>query len=165
MPSGTRGGEGPQPLQEAWIAFLRLWDWEWTGTLTFRGNVHPEAADKRFRRFVMQLNRVLYGRRWFKHGRGIRWVRALEYQQRGAVHYHVLFAGVSGLRPHDCARMWNDLGGLAEIQPIRNTAAALRYLTKDVLRGGELDVEPRMRAPHPAPLRTAAMPRAGDQRT
>jgi hypothetical protein len=125
------------------------WDWEWFCTLTFRGIVHPGAADKRFRRFVMQLNRVLYGRRWLKHGQGIRWVRALEYQRRGAIHYHVLFAGVSGRRPHDCVRMWNDLAGSAQIEPIRDMTASLYYLTKYVHRGGKLDVEPRMRAPQP----------------
>src|ERR687891_95959 len=35
-------------LQEAWIDFLQLWDWEWTCTLTFRGPVPVEAARKRF---------------------------------------------------------------------------------------------------------------------
>jgi hypothetical protein len=63
------------------------------------------------------------------------------------LHYHVLFAGVSDLRPHDCARIWNDLAGFARIEPIRDTTAVLRYLSKDVHRGGELEFEPRMRAP------------------
>jgi hypothetical protein len=149
IPSGTRGGEQRRPLQDAYVAWLGSWDWEWLVHLTFQEIVHPEAADKRFRRFVMQLNRRLYGRRWYKHGQGIRWVRALEYQRRGALHYHVLFAGVCGLRPHDCVRMWKDLAGIAKIEPIRNMTASLYYLTKYVHRGGELDVEPRMRAPLP----------------
>jgi hypothetical protein len=101
-------------------------------TLILRGNVHPEAADKRFRRFVMRFNRHLYGRRWLKHGQGIRWARTLECQRRGTLHYHVVFVGVSGLRPHDCARMWNDLVGIATIEPIRDTAASLHYLIKDL---------------------------------
>jgi hypothetical protein len=91
--------------QDALVAFLQAWPWEWYCTLTFRQNVHPEAADKRFRVFVMQLNRRLYGRRWLKHGQGIQWARTLEFQRRGTLHYHVVFAGVSGLRPHDCARL------------------------------------------------------------
>jgi hypothetical protein len=44
--------------------------------------VHPEAADKRFRVLLSQANRMLYGHRWHKTGEGLRWVRALEYQQR-----------------------------------------------------------------------------------
>jgi hypothetical protein len=140
-------GSGGRQAQDALVAFLQAWPWEWCCTLTFRASVHPEAADKRFRRFVMQLNRDLYGRRWLKHGQGLRWVRTLECQRRGVLHYHVLFAGVSDLRPHDCARIWNDLAGFARIEPIRDMTAVLRYLSKDVHRGGELEFEPRMRAP------------------
>jgi hypothetical protein len=111
--------------------------------------VHPEAADKQFQIFVIQLNRALYGPRWLKHGRGVRWVRALEYQRRGTVHYHVLLAGVSGLRPRACAEIWKKRAGFARIEPIRDMVAVLRYFSKDVLRGGELDFEPRMRALQP----------------
>jgi hypothetical protein len=138
--------EGQQPPDDI-VAFLQQWPWEWCGTLTFRQDVHPEAADKQFRRFVMQLNRVLYGHHWRKRGRGIRWVRALEYQRRGVLHYHVLLAGVSGLRPRDCAALWYARAGLAKIELIRDTVAALRYFSKFVLQGGELAFEPRMQPP------------------
>jgi hypothetical protein len=95
----------------------------------------------------MQLNRILHGHHWLKHDQGIEWARTLEYQERGVLHYHVLLAGVSGLRPRDCAALWYARGGLANIGPIRNTVAALRYVSKFVLQGGELDFEPRMRPP------------------
>jgi hypothetical protein len=131
------------------IAFLQRWDWDWFCTLTFPQDVHPEAADKRFRAFVMQLNRALYGRRWLKHGQGVQWARALEYQGRGAIHYHALLTGTSGLRPRDCAALWHTRAGFARIEPIRDTVAVLRYFGKYVLRGGELDFEPRMRMPQP----------------
>jgi hypothetical protein len=49
------------------VAFLQAWPWEWFCTLTFRECVHPEAADKQFRVFVMRLNRARYSRRWLKH--------------------------------------------------------------------------------------------------
>jgi hypothetical protein len=58
---------GREPLDDL-VAFLQQWPWEWFVSLTFRRDVHPEAAGKQFRRFVMQLNRILYGRRWLKHG-------------------------------------------------------------------------------------------------
>jgi hypothetical protein len=45
--------------------------------------------------------------------------------------------------------VWNDLAGFAKIEPIRDMAAVLRYLSKYVHRGGELEFEPRMRAPQP----------------
>lgn len=144
----TEVSVGRQP-QDNLIAFLQAWPWEWCCTLTFRERVHPEAADKQFQVFVIQLNRALYGPRWLKHGRGVRWVRALEYQRRGTVHYHVLLAGVSGLRPRACAEIWKKRAGFARIEPIRDMVAVLRYFSKDVLRGGELDFEPRMRALQP----------------
>ena len=143
-PTGTPVG---QQLQDDMIVFLQQWPWEWFLSLTFRQSAHPEAADKQFRRFVMQLNRVLYHQRWLKHDQGIRWVQALEYNRQGAIHYHALFTGVSGLRPHDCAALWHKHAGFARIEAIRNTVAVLRYISKGVPRGGELDFEPRMRAP------------------
>jgi len=98
--------------REAWIAFLQAWDWEWICTLTFRDGVHPEVANRRFRLFKSKLNRALYGRRWAKkakNGQGIGWVRAIEYQQRDVIHFHVLLTGVSGLRPRDCAGIWREV--------------------------------------------------------
>ena len=133
-------------LQEAWVALLRQWPWEWFGTLTFRDPVHPEAAAKRFDAFAARLNRALYGPRWYKHHVGIQWVRALEYQRRGVIHFHAVIAGVAGQRRSHWVKVWNDLAGYARIEPIRNMGAVLRYLSKYVRRGGELDFEPRMRA-------------------
>jgi hypothetical protein len=141
----TAGREPPDGL----VAFLQQWPWEWYGTLTFRQDVHPEAAGKQFRRFVMRLNRRLYGHHWRKHGRGIQWARVLEYQRRGALHYHVLLAGVSGQQPRDCAALWHTWAGFAKIEPIRDLTAVLRYVSKFILQGGELDLEPRMRPPQP----------------
>jgi hypothetical protein len=128
---------------------VEQWDWEWFCTLTFRHDVHPEAAAKRFDGFASRMNRALYGPRWHKHGQGVYWVRALEYQDRGIIHFHAVIAGAAGEQPSTWEQVWDDLAGLAEIEPIRDMTAVLRYLTKYVHRGGELDVEPRMRAPHP----------------
>ena len=73
-------------------------------------------------------------------------MRALEYQRRGVLHFHAVIAGVAGQRRSHWVQVWNDLAGYARIEPIRNTGAVLRYLSKYVRRGGELDFEPRMRA-------------------
>jgi hypothetical protein len=136
-------------LQAAWITFVEQWDWEWFCTLTFRGDIHPEAAAKRFDGFASRMNHALYGPRWYKQQVGIQWVRALEYQRQGIIHFHAVIAGAASERPSTWEQVWDDLAGLAEIGPIRNMTAALRYLTKYVHRGGELDFEPRMRALQP----------------
>ncbi|HKA52809.1 MAG TPA: protein rep, partial [Candidatus Binatia bacterium] len=137
-------------LQDAWIGFLQRWPWQWFCTLTFRDLVHPEAAARQFRLFEAMINRALYGPRWHKHGQGIRWVRVLEYQQRGVIHFHALLAGVGGLRPLVWADRWHKLAGFAKIEPITHQAAVVRYVSKYVRRGDELELGGlRRRPPRP----------------
>jgi len=128
-------------IRNAWCQFLGRWEWEWFLTLTFRDIVHPEAADKAFRYFVSRLNRQLYGPRWFRkaHG-GIPWVRALEHQRRGVIHFHGLFADVKNLRRLTCMDMWDDIAGYARIEPIKDKWAVRHYVTKYCLKEGEIEL-------------------------
>jgi hypothetical protein len=127
-------------LRDAWIALLGRWEWEWFCTFTFRDLVHPEAADKRFRVLISQANRVLYGHRWHKKGQGMRWVRALEYQKRDVIHYHALMAGVKDLRRLTWMDRWHELAGYARIEKIDTADAVVRYVSKYVVKGGEIDL-------------------------
>jgi hypothetical protein len=127
-------------LRDAWIVFLGRWTWQWFCTFTFREIVHPESADKRFRLFVSMVNRELYGTRWHKKGLGVQWVWALEYQRRGVIHYHALVAGVQDLRRLTWMDIWQELAGYARIEPIRDRTAVRRYVSKYVVKGGELDL-------------------------
>lgn len=132
-----------QELRDAWIRFLDRWSWCWFVTLTFRGDyVHPETAYKRFRVFISQINRMLYGIRWYKHGQGVRWCLALEWQKRGVLHYHALIGGVGveDLRRLSWMDRWHELAGFARIEPIRSSEAVRRYVSKYVVKGGELDL-------------------------
>ena len=130
-------------LTDAWATFLERQPWDWFCTLTFRGDaIHPESADKRFRVWTSKINRELYGPRWWKHGQGVRWVRALEMQRRGVIHYHALLggAGVDELRRLVWMDEWNRLAGFARIEPPRDGAAVRRYCAKYVAKGGEIDL-------------------------
>ena len=138
-------------LRDAWIMFLRPWPWEWFCTFTFREIVHPEAADKRFRLIISKFNREHYGIRWYKKGLGVQWVRALEYQRRGVIHYHALLAGVQELRRLSWMDLWNELAGYARIEPIRDGSVVRRYVSKYVVKGGELDLGGPLQ-PKPLPL-------------
>ncbi len=128
-------------IRNAWCEFLGQWQWEWFCTLTFRDIVHPEAADKSFRYFTSKLNRQLYGPRWYKkaHG-GIPWVRALEYQRRGVIHFHAMFSAVEGLRRLTCMDEWNEIAGFARIEAIVDKWAVRRYVTKYCLKEGEIEL-------------------------
>jgi len=125
----------------AWCQFLGQWQWEWFCTLTFRDIVHPEAANKSFRYFTSKLNRQLYGPRWYKkaHG-GIPWVRALEYQRRGVIHFHAMFADVAGVRRLTFMDEWGKIAGFARIEAIKDKWAVRRYITKYVLKDGEIEL-------------------------
>lgn len=61
-----------QKLREAYIEWIKpLDDWERYCHFTFRESVHPEQANKRFLRFIRDINRSIYGRRYNEHGFGI----------------------------------------------------------------------------------------------
>jgi hypothetical protein len=148
-------------LRCGWADLLHRWPWDLFGTHTFRGDVHPDTAARTFNKFISILNRELYGPRWYKHGDGIRWVRAMERQTRGVIHFHSMLAdshlvefyeaslqGGGARRSNALNERWNSLAGYARIEPIRSQEAVTHYLTKYVAKGGEIDVGgPRLSQP------------------
>jgi hypothetical protein len=142
------------PLQESWVELLSRYHWDLFGSLTFREETHPESAYKRFRLFVSKLNRKLYGPRWFKHNKGISYCLALEHQRRGVVHFHCLlaepelvpmlkgswFQQEDGRWANELNELWNELAGFARIEPVQQLEAVRRYVSKYVLKGGEIDL-------------------------
>jgi len=127
-------------LQDAWVKLLDPVPWQWFMTLTFRDEIHPEAADKRFRHLISMGNRELYGPRWAKKEKGIAWARAIEKQRRGVIHMHALVSGVGDLSPLSFMARWHELSGFSKIEPIRNSLAVRRYVSKYVRKGGEIDI-------------------------
>jgi hypothetical protein len=137
------------PISQAWVDFIgNIEDlyghFEWFGHFTFAEPLHPEQADKRWRRFVRVINRKLYGRRYGDHGDGITWVRGQENQRRDAIHYHAFFGnGVHKLRRMDFVDIWNQeeiAGGICRIWPYDGRLNAKSYVLKYQLKGGEIDV-------------------------
>lgn len=155
--------EDLKQLAQDWAGFLGRWKWSWFATLTFRGDPHPEAADKVFRVWVSKLNRKLYGSRWAKHGRGVRWARAEELQRRGVIHYHALLSGdgLDDQRRLSWMDEWNRLAGFARIEAPESTRAVLEYCSKYVTKEGQIDLggpidKPAQLALYPAaPFRCA----------
>lgn len=134
---------GPYSLQNAWIPFLQRWDWKIFCTNTFRVEVHPDRAEHAWRVWIAMMNRVLYGHRWEKHGKGIFWGRVREFQQRGAMHYHGLLSG-EGVSDLDCRRwesVWWRLAGTARMEPPRSQCGVQNYLVKHIALGSELDLD------------------------
>jgi len=136
----------PDTLQDSWIEFVsRFEPWELYCTLTFIEDTHPEQAERRFKRFIRSINESLYGRRYRERGKSIYWVKALEYQRRGVIHFHCLLGGgVYKLHRLRTMQLWESEkgNGMARIEKYNSTLGARNYLSKYVSKGkgGELDI-------------------------
>lgn len=127
---------------------------QWFCTFTFTEDVHPERAAKLFRLFVRRLNRKIYGRHFERRGlEGVFWVLAWEYQRRGVLHFHALFGDVRDLnslaRRLDWMDAWHGFGppaGFARIEAINDQHAVRDYVTKYVVKGGQIDLSRSLRS-------------------
>ncbi|MHB8425144.1 MAG: rolling circle replication-associated protein [Gammaproteobacteria bacterium] len=143
-------GPNMQAVRDGWIELCSRYQWDWFCTMTFADAVHPERAFKTWRYWVSQLNRDLFGRHWqgTEHG-GVYWVRGSEYQRRGVLHYHALMSAVNDLDALTYRwywkNLWNDLAGFAMIDKIKDEVAAMKYVTKYVVKGGDIDVSENLK--------------------
>jgi hypothetical protein len=119
-----------------WIVDKR--NWAWVMTLTFREEISQESAVKRWRRFLQVMNKDLLGNnytRLVKHSY-FSYCLGIERQLRNVIHFHVI-----GDRPIDFTmvhRVWKTWSGWAWISKINDRAGTVEYLTKYVLKGGEI---------------------------
>ena len=138
----------PSKVREGWVDLLGRYQWDWFVTLTFRNCIHPEAAEKRFRVWLNQLNRQLYGQRWSKKGQGVYWAKALEWQKRNVIHFHLLMSDVQNLnetlRRLSAMDKWRDLAGFARIEVPKQQMCVARYCAKYVIKGGEIELSPTL---------------------
>ena len=148
-PSGLQSYELNHASRDAWAHWLSSERWDLFVTLTDPGLSHPEHMAKRFRYFENCVNRHLYGSKFRRRGQGIETVVGLERQQRGSVHAH----GLVRLPDHDISnprhfslRYWqkfaSDLGGWSRLDRPRNSSDVVAYVTKYVVKDGELIIGP-----------------------
>lgn len=139
----TLTGDWRATAASDYSTFLAPYEFDWFATFTFKDDKHPEAADKAFRVWINKLNMHLYGKHWRKKSpAGVRWIRGLEWQKRGVIHYHVLLAGVKGAIASVWEEVWHKKmeEGFALIKLMnRDQESVKAYVTKYVTKGGELD--------------------------
>jgi len=134
-----------RPLEAAWVEMISRHEWQWFGTFTFREEVHPEKADKLFRLWCALLDESHIGKRWRKHpDKRLQWVRGLEWQKRGVLHYHALIRNLPAYRDgledrQRCAAEWDKLAGFAYILPVAEIGGVAGYISKYCSKGGEVD--------------------------
>lgn len=130
-------------LSSTWGAWLHAFSWGWWCHLTFRLPPSRERAEKLFAVWIHWISQKLYGRNFYLHHDGVRWARGIEWQRRGAIHFHVLIAEADRLDIDAAVCKWKKLsGGDAEIDPYDHTRDATGYLAKvySGLQTGEIHI-------------------------
>lgn len=146
----------PPSLPQVWAEFLDNPAFEWSlyGHFTFRDvvnvsdgiarHVHPESAGKTWDKFIHNLNRKVFGCRYYKRsGEGVTWARASEYQVRGAIHYHALIGRVpQQIKRLELVDQWFSAAGIARIYEYVPNLGAEHYLSKCCYawKKGEVDL-------------------------
>ena len=99
-------------------------------TLTFKENVQDlEYANDEFRKFIQRLNYHVTGRK----KAFLKYVCVVEFQDRGAVHYHVLFFNMPYVPQKELAEVWgHGFVGINAIDHVDDLGAYLaKYMGKD----------------------------------
>ncbi len=121
--------------------------YEYWGTLTYRDHAdiprHHQAdiVAKRFRWFTGEINKVVYGKRWIRSGKGIFGAVATE-KIPDFPHHHFIVGGEGlrlGIKRLEIMDMWHKHFGIARCQDYKGQAAPW-YITKYVSKGGIVDV-------------------------
>jgi len=99
-------------------------------TLTFKDNVKElDMANYEFRQFIKRLNYLVYGVKCSN----LKYTAVIEFQKRGAVHYHVIFYNLPYMKADVLEEVWgNGFIKINKIDDVDNVGAYVcKYLTKD----------------------------------
>lgn len=98
-------------------------------TLTFGDNVTDlDQAHYEFKKFIQRMNYLVFG---MKSG-NLKYTAVVEFQERGAVHYHVIIYNIPYTRVEVIERIWgNGYVWINKIDNVDNVGAYVcKYLTK-----------------------------------
>lgn len=100
-------------------------------TLTFADNIqNSKEANRLFSKFIQRLNYQVYGKKTSQ----IKYLAVIEYQTRGAVHYHVVFFNMGKAKDaYDVVKhCWQY--GFSTIQDIKSLKDLTNYVYKDLVK-------------------------------
>jgi hypothetical protein len=103
-------------------------------TLTFAENIQDiKIANKQFKTFIQRLNYMIYGR-----GKtNLKYVVAIEFQNRGAIHYHLVLFNLPYIKANDIGELWGN--GFIKLNKIDEVDNIGSYITKYM--GKELNTD------------------------
>lgn len=126
-----------------WITSLVGDQPAWLVTITHEKlSYHPEQSSRVRRHWLNQINQEIFGRHYDRRGEGVMSFFGLEWQKRGTVHQHGVIAGdgLLALRRSDQRlELASVARGFCRIELPRNAGRGIRYCTKYLSKGGELD--------------------------
>lgn len=99
-------------------------------TLTFADNITDiDMANYEFIKFIKRLNYYLFGTK----KANLKYTTVIEFQKRGAIHYHTIIYNMPYVKANDIANVWEN--GFIKINKIDNVdnvgAYVTKYMTKD----------------------------------
>ena len=121
-----------------WILSAKKWS-EFL-TLTFKDDVPIDTAKRKFNYLLSALNTECFGKHYTRIVEHcyFSYVLATEPQKRDVIHFHALAD-----RPIHYAlihRFWNAWAGFGWTEEIKDEFRSVKYVSKYVSKGGELDV-------------------------
>lgn len=115
----------------------------WLVTITHEKlSYHPEQSVRVRRHWLNKINQDIFGGHYDRRGEGVMSFFGLEWQKRGTVHQHGVIAGdglLSQKRSDQCFYLASAARGWCRIELPRNRERGIRYCTKYLSKGGELD--------------------------
>jgi hypothetical protein len=135
-------------LRETWAEWISAQPWDLFVTLTSEKQTHPEAMLKRFRYCMNVASTHVYGRARKPNHPALQWLVGLERTKQGWPHSHAVvrfplvdIRGPEGRAVFDLAywhKWMSETGGFAWLELPRSSAAVVAYVSKYVVKDGEL---------------------------
>ena len=113
-------------------------------TLTFRDNVQDvKQANYEFQKFIKRLNYKLYGTK----KANLKYTTVIEFQKRGAIHYHTILYNMPYLKADEIANIWeNGFIKINKIDEVDNVGAYIgEYLGQAEKGQGKSAEDDRLR--------------------
>ena len=108
-------------------------------TLTFKENVQDiEQANYEFQKFIKRLNYYCFGTK----KANLKYTCVVEFQKRGAIHYHVIIYNMPYVKANDIANVWgNGFIKINKIDDIDNVGAYVSEYLGQAEKGQGHDIE------------------------
>ena len=95
-------------------------------TFTFAENITSlKEANEKWRKYIMRLN--------YHIGHSLKYVSVVEFQKRGAVHYHAVFFNLPYINNDELAKIWSH--GFIKINAVQHIRSIGAYVSKYLQKG------------------------------